>query len=56
MKLQPITVTLKSFFVINENIGVILGIELLSTNQRPVPGMYSLLRKVSDYSDNLNLV
>ena len=36
MKLQPITVTLEYFFVIKENIGVILVIELLSTNQRPV--------------------
>ena len=35
MNLQPINLGLKVFFVIKENI-VILGIALISTNQRPV--------------------
>ena len=52
-KLQPVTVALKGFIFINKNIRVILGIALISTNQRPV--FHSLHRKVSDYSDNLNL-
>ena len=36
MKLQHITVALKGFFCIKENKGVILGIAIISTNQRPV--------------------
>ena len=36
IKLQPIIQAFKGLFFMKENIGVILGIALISTNQRPV--------------------
>ena len=44
----------EGIFYIKENIGVILGIALISMNQRPVrrASIYSLHRMVSDYSEN----
>ena len=44
----------KGFFFIKENIGLIFGIALISTKSEA--SIYSLPRKASDFSDNLNKV